>query len=96
MTNRLHNLSSIPLQGYYAVALSPPQNLRCEERRSAWAAWYPGMEIELEEHFCPSSTPRRAVKVLNNLCSKMRQEANSEEEATVRKKSLLFFLEFLK
>jgi hypothetical protein len=85
MTNRLHNLSSIPLQGYYAVALSPPQNLRCEERRSAWAACYPGMEIELEEHFCPSSTPRRAVKVLNNLCSKMRHDANSEEESTVRK-----------
>jgi hypothetical protein len=42
------------------------------------------MEIELEEHFCPSSTPRRAVKVLHNLCSKLRQEANGEEENAVR------------
>ncbi|XP_059477206.1 uncharacterized protein LOC132197728 isoform X4 [Neocloeon triangulifer] len=66
--------------GYFALAVAPPPNLRCEERRSAWAASFPGMELELDEHFCASSTPRKAVRVLRHLISKMRKEANDDDE----------------
>ncbi|XP_065341026.1 uncharacterized protein LOC135940168 isoform X4 [Cloeon dipterum] len=67
--------------GYFAVAAPPPPNLRCEERRSAWAAAFPTLELELDEHFCASSTPRRTLNVLRHLVSRMKKEANDDDDS---------------
>lgn len=56
----------------YAVAVSPHQGLRCEDRASLWRIRVPAAETTMSEYYSDDSVPRRTEAVLLHVLDQLR------------------------